>query len=120
MRFFANGFFSEFIYTLYFEYYFYFTLFLRNYYGQFGQIIFFFIIINLNFKTNGMFLFNNQIISGDYSKTPFLVRSEFLFTEIMPRASIRQGLLFRGYKLKLIRSVNAENVERQTSRASAS
>ena len=28
-------------------------------------------------------LFNNQVISDDYSNTPFLVRSEALFTEIM-------------------------------------
>ncbi|KAG4091211.1 hypothetical protein H8356DRAFT_1430474 [Neocallimastix lanati (nom. inval.)] len=33
------------------------------------------------------FLFKNQIISGDYSKTAFLVRSAALFTEIMPRCT---------------------------------
>jgi len=65
-------------------------------------------------------LFKNQIISGDYSKTPFLVRSAALFTEIMPRASTRQGLLFRKYKRKLTRSVNAENAVRQASRTNSS
>jgi len=68
-------------------------------------------------------LFNNQIISGDYSKTPFLVRSEALFTEIIPRTSTRQRLqrlLFRRYKRKLARNVSAENTVRQTSRANAS
>jgi len=34
----------------------------------------------------------------------------------MPRASTRQGLLFRKYKRKLTRSVNAENAVRQASR----
>ena len=44
VRFFAYGLFSEFIYTLYFEYYFYFTLLFKkkNYYVQFGQIMLFF------------------------------------------------------------------------------
>ncbi|KAG4106988.1 hypothetical protein H8356DRAFT_1417262 [Neocallimastix lanati (nom. inval.)] len=51
---------------------------------------------------------------------PFLVRSTALFTEIMPRASTRQGLLFRKYKRKLTRSVNAENAVRQASRTNAS
>ncbi|KAG4090309.1 hypothetical protein H8356DRAFT_1352516 [Neocallimastix lanati (nom. inval.)] len=41
------------------------------------------------------FLNYDQIISGDYSKTPFLVRFVALFIEIMPWASTRQGLLFR-------------------------
>ena len=65
-------------------------------------------------------MLKNQIISGDYSKTPFLVRSAALFTEIMSRASTRKGLLFRKYKRKLTRRVNAENIVRQTSRANAS
>ena len=65
-------------------------------------------------------MFKNQIISGDYSKTPFLVRSAVLFSEIMPRASTRQGLLFGKYERKLIRRVNAENTVRQASRANAS
>ena len=52
-------------------------------------------IINLNYKKEWNILFKNQIISGDYSKTPFLLRSVAIFTEIMPRASTRQGLLFR-------------------------
>jgi len=65
-------------------------------------------------------LFKNQIISGDYSKTSFLMRSAALFTEIMHRTSTRQRLLFRRYKCKLTRSVNAENAVRQASRANAS
>ncbi|KAG4081558.1 hypothetical protein H8356DRAFT_1335177, partial [Neocallimastix lanati (nom. inval.)] len=77
-------------------------------------------IINLNYKKEWNILFKNQIISGDYSKTPFLVRSAALYTEIMPQASIRQGLLFRKYKRKLTRSVNAENAVRQASKANAS
>ena len=48
----------------------------------------------LNNKKEWDVLFNNQIIFGDYYKTPFLVRSAALFSEIMPRASIRQGLVF--------------------------
>ena len=51
-------------------------------------------IIDINYKKEWDILFKNQNISGDYSKTPFLVRSAALFIEIMPRASIRQGLLF--------------------------
>ena len=74
-------------------------------------------IIDLNYKKEWNILFKNQIISGDYSKTPFLVRSAALLTEIMPRASTRQGLLFRKYKRKLTRSVNAENEVGQASRA---
>ncbi|KAG4102570.1 hypothetical protein H8356DRAFT_1324470 [Neocallimastix lanati (nom. inval.)] len=66
-------------------------------------------IIDLNYKKEWNILFKNQIISGDYSKTPFLVRSAALFSEIMPRASTRQGLLFGKYERKLIRRVNAEN-----------
>ncbi|KAG4090896.1 hypothetical protein H8356DRAFT_1321146 [Neocallimastix lanati (nom. inval.)] len=54
-----------------------------------------------NFLNNECF--KNQIISGDYSKTPFLVRSAALFTEIMS-----------WYKRKLIRSVNVENATIQT------
>jgi len=69
---------------------------------------------------NGIFLFKNQIISSDYSKTPSLVRFAALFTEIMSRASVRQGLLFRKYKRKLTRSINAENEVRKASRANAS
>jgi len=65
-------------------------------------------------------LFKNQIISFDYSKTPFLVRFVALFIEIMPQASTRQGLLFRKYKCKLTRSVNSEKEVRQASRANAS
>jgi len=42
--------------------------------------------IDLNYKKEWNILSNNQIISDDYSKTPFLVRSAALFTEIMPRA----------------------------------
>jgi len=57
--------------------------------------------INLYYKKEWDILFNNQIISGDYSKTPFLVRSAALFAEIIPRASIRQGLSFRQCKCKL-------------------
>ena len=67
-----------------------------------------------------MFLFNNQIIFGDYSKTSFLVRSAALFTGIMLRASIRQGLLFRRYRRKLTSNVNAENSLRQGNRINAS
>ena len=51
-------------------------------------------IIDSNYKKEWNNLFKNQIISGDYLKTPFLVRSTDIFTEIMPRASTRQGLLF--------------------------
>ena len=58
-------------------------------------------IINLNYKKEWNILFKNQIISGDYSKTPFLMRSAALFTDIMPRANTWQGLLFRKYKRKL-------------------
>ena len=76
--------------------------------------------INLNYKKEWDILLKYQIISGNYSKTPFLVRSAALLKEIMPRASTRQGLLFRKYKRKLIRRVNAENVVRQDSRAIAS
>ena len=47
------------------------------------------------------------MISWDYSKTPFLVRFAALFTEIISLGSTRQGLLFRWYKCKLTRSVNA-------------
>ena len=39
-------------------------------------------IIDLNYKKKEWnILFKNQIIFGDYSKTPFLVRSAALFTE---------------------------------------
>jgi len=51
-------------------------------------------IIDLNYKREWDILFKNQVISGDYFKTPFLVRSEALFTDIMPQVSTRQGLLF--------------------------
>jgi len=44
-------------------------------------------IIDLYYKKEWDILFNNQIISGDYSKTSFLVRSMTLFTEITPKAS---------------------------------
>jgi len=43
-----------------------------------------------------------------------------LITEIMPRSSTRQELLFRKYKRKLTRNVNAENTVRQASSAKAS
>ena len=69
-------------------------------------------IIDLNYKKEWNILFKNQIIFGDYSKTPFLVRSAALFTEIMPRASTRQRLLFRKYRSKITRSVNVENAVR--------
>jgi len=36
-------------------------------------------INDLNYKKEWHILFNNQIISDDYSKTPFLVRSTVLF-----------------------------------------
>ncbi|KAG4085497.1 hypothetical protein H8356DRAFT_1326515 [Neocallimastix lanati (nom. inval.)] len=70
-------------------------------------------IIDLNYKKEWNILFKNQIISGDYSKTPFLVQSEALFTEIMPRASYSA-------RHKLTRSLNAENAVRQASRVNAS
>ena len=72
-------------------------------------------IIGLNYKKEWNILLKNQIISGDYSKTPFLVRSATLFIEILTRASAWQGLLllFRKYKRKLTRNVNAENAVRQ-------
>ena len=65
-------------------------------------------------------MFKNQITSGDYSTTPFLVRSVAIFTDIIPRASTRQGLIYQQYKYKLTRSVNAENAVRQASRANVS
>jgi len=77
-------------------------------------------IIDLNYKKDWDVLLKNQINSEDYSKTPFLVRSAALFTEIMPRFSTRQGLSFRRYKRKLTRSVNAENTVRPASRTNAS
>jgi len=40
-------------------------------------------ITDLDYKNEWDALFNNQIISCDYSKTPFLVRSKILITEIM-------------------------------------
>jgi len=40
-------------------------------------------IIILNYKKEWDVLFKNQIISGDYLTTPFLVRPASLFTEIM-------------------------------------
>jgi len=49
-------------------------------------------IIDINYKKEWFVLFKDQIISGDYSKTPFLVLSTSPFTEIMPRANTRQGL----------------------------
>ena len=73
-------------------------------------------IIDLNYKKEWNILFKNQIISGDYSKTLFLVRSAALFTKIMSRTNTRQGLLFRKYKRKLTRSVITENAVRQASR----
>ena len=45
-----------------------------------------------------------------------MVRSAALCTEIMPRASTQQGLLFRKYKCILARTVNAENVVRNVVR----
>ncbi|KAG4083597.1 hypothetical protein H8356DRAFT_1380959 [Neocallimastix lanati (nom. inval.)] len=73
-------------------------------------------IIDLKYKKVWNVLFNNQIVFGDYSRTPSLVRSGTILRKIMTRASIRQGLLFQRYKCKLTRSVNAENVVRQASR----
>jgi hypothetical protein len=70
-------------------------------------------IIDLNYNKEWNVMLKNQIISGDYSKTSFLVRSTALFTEIMPRASNRQGLIFRWHKCKLARSVKTENTVRQ-------
>ena len=70
-------------------------------------------IIYLNYIKEWDILFKNQIISGKYSKTPFLMRSAAFFAEIMPRASTQQGLLFRKYMRKLTRSVNAENAEKK-------
>jgi len=77
-------------------------------------------IIDLKYKKVWNVLFNNQIVFGDYSRTPSLVRSGTILRKIMTRASIRQGLLFQRYKRKLTRSVNAENVVRQASRVNAS
>jgi len=54
-------------------------------------------IIDLNYKKEWEVLFNNQIISDDYSKTLFLVWSTALFTEIMHKASTGQRLLFWRY-----------------------
>jgi len=51
-------------------------------------------IIDFDYKKEWDVLFNNQIISGDYSKSSFLIRSVALFIEIMPKVSTRQGLLF--------------------------
>ncbi|KAG4091656.1 hypothetical protein H8356DRAFT_1335472 [Neocallimastix lanati (nom. inval.)] len=65
-------------------------------------------IISNNVVNRSISFNRNEIISGDYSKTPFLVRFAALFTEIMPRAS---------YKRKLTRSINAENAVRQASRS---
>ena len=77
-------------------------------------------IIDLNYKKEWNVLFKNQIISSDYSETPFLERSAALFTEIMPRASTRQGLLFRLNQCKLTRRVNTKNALRLASRANDS
>ena len=77
-------------------------------------------IIDLNYKKEWNILFKSQIIFSDYSKTPFLVRSTSLITEIMLQTSTRQGLLYRKYKSKLTRSINAENAVRQASRANVS
>ena len=49
-------------------------------------------IIYLNYEKEWDILFKNQIISGDYSKTLFLVRSAALLTEIMPWASTQQRI----------------------------
>ncbi|KAG4091653.1 hypothetical protein H8356DRAFT_1335457 [Neocallimastix lanati (nom. inval.)] len=68
-------------------------------------------IISNNVVNRSISFNRNQIISSDYSKTPFLVRFAALFTEIMSRAS---------YKRKLTRSINAENEVRKASRANAS
>ena len=51
-------------------------------------------IIDFDYKKEWDVLFNNQIISGDYSKSSFLIRSVALFIEIMPKVSTRQGLPF--------------------------
>jgi len=79
-------------------------------------------IIDLNYKKVWDVLFKNQIISSDYSKNAILgtISATLFFTEIMSLTNTRQGLLFRKYKHKLTRSVNAENAVRQASRANAS
>jgi len=65
-------------------------------------------------------MFKNQIISGNYSKTPFFVRFVALLIEIMPRPITRQVLIFQLYKRKLTRNFNTENAVRQASRANTS
>jgi len=60
-------------------------------------------IIDLNYKKEYDVLFKNQIIFGNYPKTLFLVRSVAQFTDIIPKVSTRQELLFRRYKRKLTR-----------------
>jgi len=77
-------------------------------------------ITDLNYKKEWDILFNNQIISGNYSKTPFLMRSASLLTEIITMASTLQKLLFWRYKCKPTRSVNTENAVRQATRTNAS
>jgi len=67
-------------------------------------------IIDLNYSKEWYVLFNKQIISWNYSKTLSLVRTTAIFIEIMPRASIRQRLIFRQYKGKLTRSIYAEKI----------
>ncbi|KAG4107289.1 hypothetical protein H8356DRAFT_1332627 [Neocallimastix lanati (nom. inval.)] len=60
-------------------------------------------IIDLNYEKEWDVLFKNQTISGDYSKKVIL--------GIMPRVSIRQGLLLRRYKRKLsIRDASKANI----------
>jgi len=72
-------------------------------------------LLNLNYKKEWDVLLNNQIISGDYSKTPFLVWSSTLFTENMPLASTRHGLC-----ISANRSINTDNAVRQVRRAKSS
>jgi len=67
-------------------------------------------IIDSNYKKERDILFKNQILSGDYSKTPFLVRSAALFTENMPRASTRMSML----KMKLDRLVGPMPLKEKT------
>jgi hypothetical protein len=59
-------------------------------------------IIDLNYKKGmGMFLFKNQIIFGNYSKTPLLVRYvTFLLQKYAKGLVLEKILLFRWNKCK--------------------
>jgi len=63
-------------------------------------------ILDFNYKKEWNVLFNNQIISCDYSK-PFIIGviCGFLYRN-MPKDIIHQGSLFRKLLHKLTRSVN--------------